>query len=71
MAIAGLSGSKKYRERSKGKAFWFTNNVGDIIVVEHTQAEIITGKKFIESQLQGLNNFCNPCGAVDQIVRDD
>jgi hypothetical protein len=71
MVKKGPSASQKYRDRSKSVGFWVTNNVEDILRAKLKWAEIVTGKKIIEEELEGFSNKYTPCGAADQIVGYD
>jgi hypothetical protein len=67
----GSTASPKYRERSNARAFWFTNNVEDILRTKIKLAEIITGKKYSAMEIEGFSDKYTPCGSADQIVGYD
>jgi hypothetical protein len=71
MTKVGPTASPKYRERSNARAFWFTNNVEDILRAKIKLAEIITGKNYSVSEIEGFSEKYAPCGSADQIVDYD
>ena len=71
MTKIGPSQNSEYRERSNARAFWFTNNVEDIVRAKLKLAEIITGARFPEIDIEGFSNKFNPCGSEDRIVGYD
>ena len=68
MTAIGPTASPKYRGRSNARAFWFTNNVEDILRAKIKFAEIITGKKYPMGEIEGFSEKYTPCGSADQIV---
>jgi hypothetical protein len=53
------------------KAFWFTNNVEDLVRAKAQLARIITGREIPGMQIEGFSEKFNPCGSEDQIVDYD
>lgn len=71
MVRMGLSANLKYRERSKSKGFWFTNNVEDIQRARAALAKIISGRDYRLGEIEGFSKKFTPCGSPDQIVGYD
>lgn len=71
MTKIGPSPNLEYRERSNPRAFWFTNNVEDIVRAKRKLAAIITGTDLPEIEIAGFSEKFNPCGSEDRIVGYD
>jgi hypothetical protein len=71
MVRVGLSADKQYREQSKSRGYWVSNNVEDYATLKLKLAEIATGAKLGAGELAGFSDRFTACGSADKIVGYD
>ena len=71
MVRVGLSGDKDYRNQSKSRGYWVSNNVEDYTTFKLKLAEIATGVKLGAGELGGFSDRFTACGSADKIVGYD
>ena len=71
MVKIGPSSSRKKNPANRSMAFWFNNNVEDILIAKLKMAEIITGQNISDTHIRGFSEDYTPCGSADKIVGYD